>query len=115
MPARSTSLSSQYLSRRYLRGASTGYRRNDVSQRECAQRDDDQRDDGNRRFRYRVDRSREKSPEPSSERDAEWNAHDHPRKTRYRGLTRNRRDERSEEHTSELQSLRHLVCRLLLE
>src|SRR5258705_5931942 len=24
-------------------------------------------------------------------------------------------DERSEEHTSELQSLRHLVCRLLLE
>src|ERR1039458_10596401 len=26
-----------------------------------------------------------------------------------------RRDERSEEHTSELQSLRHLVCRLLLE
>src|SRR5262245_62761860 len=26
-----------------------------------------------------------------------------------------RRDGRSEEHTSELQSLRHLVCRLLLE
>src|SRR5471030_3430841 len=26
-----------------------------------------------------------------------------------------RRDPRSEEHTSELQSLRHLVCRLLLE
>src|SRR5262245_66178933 len=26
-----------------------------------------------------------------------------------------RRRERSEEHTSELQSLRHLVCRLLLE
>src|SRR5436853_4954750 len=26
-----------------------------------------------------------------------------------------RRDLRSEEHTSELQSLRHLVCRLLLE
>src|SRR5258705_8859729 len=25
------------------------------------------------------------------------------------------REERSEEHTSELQSLRHLVCRLLLE
>src|SRR5947199_8080940 len=25
------------------------------------------------------------------------------------------RDDRSEEHTSELQSLRHLVCRLLLE
>src|SRR5437899_8983460 len=28
---------------------------------------------------------------------------------------RRRRDRRSEEHTSELQSLRHLVCRLLLE
>src|SRR5471030_1388951 len=27
----------------------------------------------------------------------------------------NHRDARSEEHTSELQSLRHLVCRLLLE
>src|ERR1039458_3910183 len=33
-----------------------------------------------------------------------------------RGRSSNRRiDERSEEHTSELQSLRHLVCRLLLE
>src|SRR6201999_4650393 len=29
--------------------------------------------------------------------------------------TRMRRIRRSEEHTSELQSLRHLVCRLLLE
>src|SRR5262245_65136912 len=28
---------------------------------------------------------------------------------------RDQRDLRSEEHTSELQSLRHLVCRLLLE
>src|ERR1035441_10807503 len=28
---------------------------------------------------------------------------------------RSARDQRSEEHTSELQSLRHLVCRLLLE
>src|SRR5947199_7807952 len=31
------------------------------------------------------------------------------------GRTVRRRDSRSEEHTSELQSLRHLVCRLLLE
>src|SRR5262245_64294426 len=31
-----------------------------------------------------------------------------------RGIRQTRR-ERSEEHTSELQSLRHLVCRLLLE
>src|SRR5438045_4965374 len=29
--------------------------------------------------------------------------------------TNTRRSSRSEEHTSELQSLRHLVCRLLLE
>src|SRR5262245_62845456 len=29
--------------------------------------------------------------------------------------TSTRRESRSEEHTSELQSLRHLVCRLLLE
>src|SRR5262245_64048331 len=31
------------------------------------------------------------------------------------GLTALDHDARSEEHTSELQSLRHLVCRLLLE
>src|SRR5258705_6941707 len=31
------------------------------------------------------------------------------------GALRNTCDVRSEEHTSELQSLRHLVCRLLLE
>src|SRR5258705_13860029 len=31
------------------------------------------------------------------------------------GLETDRADGRSEEHTSELQSLRHLVCRLLLE
>src|SRR5258705_10089304 len=30
-------------------------------------------------------------------------------------ISRSMPDERSEEHTSELQSLRHLVCRLLLE
>src|SRR5258705_11164037 len=30
-------------------------------------------------------------------------------------LRRRQREQRSEEHTSELQSLRHLVCRLLLE
>src|SRR5438045_5738956 len=32
-----------------------------------------------------------------------------------RALRRPEGEERSEEHTSELQSLRHLVCRLLLE
>src|SRR5258705_9256967 len=30
-------------------------------------------------------------------------------------VTKSRKAKRSEEHTSELQSLRHLVCRLLLE
>src|SRR5262245_65777804 len=34
---------------------------------------------------------------------------------RVRRLRRHARAHRSEEHTSELQSLRHLVCRLLLE
>src|SRR5262245_64331504 len=34
---------------------------------------------------------------------------------RARALGRAAQDRRSEEHTSELQSLRHLVCRLLLE
>src|SRR5262245_58804618 len=33
----------------------------------------------------------------------------------YRPRNREPSDDRSEEHTSELQSLRHLVCRLLLE
>src|SRR5437899_5156125 len=32
-----------------------------------------------------------------------------------RGVVQNEKRQRSEEHTSELQSLRHLVCRLLLE
>src|SRR3989442_9868937 len=35
--------------------------------------------------------------------------------TRHRGAVRARSDFRSEEHTSELQSRPHLVCRLLLE
>src|SRR6201999_4660052 len=35
--------------------------------------------------------------------------------TRSRCAPRTTRSDRSEEHTSELQSLRHLVCRLLLE
>src|SRR5205814_8090644 len=34
---------------------------------------------------------------------------------RRRSSSRSTTDRRSEEHTSELQSLRHLVCRLLLE
>src|SRR5438045_8235277 len=35
--------------------------------------------------------------------------------TRYQGIQFRAGKERSEEHTSELQSLRNLVCRLLLE
>src|SRR5258705_1843712 len=43
---------------------------------------------------------------------ADRRAHQHPRVGHGRG---GRGPHRSEEHTSELQSLRHLVCRLLLE
>src|SRR5205814_10185521 len=38
-----------------------------------------------------------------------------PRRLRPQAAARRRWSKRSEEHTSELQSLRHLVCRLLLE
>src|SRR5437899_9555944 len=38
-----------------------------------------------------------------------------PRRRSARGFSPRTRLPRSEEHTSELQSLRHLVCRLLLE
>src|SRR5947199_7960549 len=38
-----------------------------------------------------------------------------PHPSRVRGPLERVTDARSEEHTSELQSLRHLVCRLLLE
>src|SRR2546425_3858586 len=40
---------------------------------------------------------------------------DGPREGRVKGVHVRRRDGRSEEHTSELQSLAYLVCRLLLE
>src|SRR3989449_10305689 len=39
----------------------------------------------------------------------------HPQKTRAIASARIKHDKRSEEHTSELQSRLHLVCRLLLE
>src|SRR5436305_7959437 len=38
-----------------------------------------------------------------------------PRRRRHRGTSRSHGPARSEEHTSELQSRPHLVCRLLLE
>src|SRR5258706_11641066 len=41
--------------------------------------------------------------------------HDHAHRARAPGDRAHRRVERSEEHTSELQSLTNLVCRLLLE
>src|SRR2546422_2501387 len=45
--------------------------------------------------------------DPSDARPGEYRLHEHG--------TRKQRRERSEEHTSELQSRLHLVCRLLLE
>src|SRR5438045_7169670 len=41
--------------------------------------------------------------------------HDRPQPAREHGQGHQPAAQRSEEHTSELQSLRHLVCRLLLE
>src|SRR5262245_63031669 len=50
---------------------------------------------------------------PRGAADRLFRQRDRARRRRPRALHRRRR--RSEEHTSELQSLRHLVCRLLLE
>src|SRR5262245_62688518 len=43
------------------------------------------------------------------------NSNVHAPSRRARAISRSGCERRSEEHTSELQSLRHLVCRLLLE
>src|SRR5437899_8650161 len=51
-------------------------------------------------------------------RTASWSTNRHPpsrRSSATRSPGPSGRGSRSEEHTSELQSLRHLVCRLLLE
>src|SRR5205814_8515327 len=63
--------------------------------------------DSGRRQRRGDDRVRE-DPWPGAVR---WRVRRHPRQRR----RTHRAAARSEEHTSELQSLRHLVCRLLLE
>src|SRR5947199_7900730 len=54
-------------------------------------------------FRSPMSASRVPSRSPTSPRELMWQS------------TVSRATARSEEHTSELQSLRHLVCRLLLE
>src|SRR5205814_3397288 len=58
------------------------------------------------------------SPSPEASRrsrsDRAWSCRSSPTPSRRRRSAARRRA-RSEEHTSELQSLRHLVCRLLLE
>src|SRR5437899_8539666 len=59
-----------------------------------------------------VPRSRTSRPSRDAPRRSE-NSKDEPPFSDLRGASRLGR--RSEEHTSELQSLRHLVCRLLLE
>src|SRR5262245_65235839 len=46
---------------------------------------------------------------------AEWGVSENNLRAKFYKLTRAGRKQRSEEHTSELQSLRQLVCRLLLE
>src|ERR1039458_1812188 len=62
---------------------------------------------GSRSAHATAHSSRENSPQPGKRRELLL-----ARRFRLRPL---RRGKRSEEHTSELQSLRHLVCRLLLE
>src|SRR5258705_8085908 len=52
---------------------------------------------------------------PADVRRARARAHGDVRRVQLEGCDRVRLEARSEEHTSELQSLRHLVCRLLLE
>src|SRR5262245_62426323 len=65
-------------------------------------------------------RSREALPQPAALVEADERVHDLGEELRADVASqlvagRLRRQPRSEEHTSELQSLRHLVCRLLLE
>src|SRR5947199_7808132 len=68
-----------------------------------------------------ADRGGERTLPPLHGRchDTPTNDHDRTHRTGGSSARANRswacRDIRSEEHTSELQSLRHLVCRLLLE
>src|SRR5215212_11817740 len=52
---------------------------------------------------------------PISVGSTSWSTPRVAQSRRTRGARRASRRPRSEEHTSELQSLRHLVCRLLLE
>src|SRR5258705_8033052 len=62
-----------------------------------------------------------RSRDRSASRGGHWSGHGHVTRIRRGELPRKERQAcawpvgRSEEHTSELQSLRHLVCRLLLE
>src|SRR5258708_29452341 len=75
-------------------------------------------------FRSAQDRSKTERPAAIHHRDrwAGHSFHSRPFKTRkcvandrYARMARLGRNDRSEEHTSELQSPDHLVCRLLLE
>src|SRR5687767_15218194 len=67
-------------------------------------------------FRSSRCRGRRKSSRSPSRSTAPWHSH-RTRRPGKRGAHRRRRPGcyRSEEHTSELQSLAYLVCRLLLE
>src|SRR3712207_7417200 len=62
---------------------------------------------------YREDRGREDEVSPRAGRTGAAGRASHHGEPRLRGAVR--RDPRSEEHTSELQSRQYIVCRLLLE
>src|SRR5205814_6532095 len=68
--------------------------------------------------RQRQDRERPRRlacARPIDQKDAGQDGEENRQRSRVRDKPPLRPFERSEEHTSELQSLRHLVCRLLLE
>src|SRR5687767_15377325 len=66
-------------------------------------------------FRSRPPRSTAPAPAAASSASAPASAAIRPTLRTHRAASRRRNSTRSEEHTSELQSLAYLVCRLLLE
>src|SRR5688572_32227508 len=82
--------------------------------RSCEERFPDSREGSENRSDLDEDRDRPRR-EGTAARDRGVVLDQHPRKSRRRSARRSGVVQRSEEHTSELQSQSNLVCRLLLE